>query len=148
MNPASVLRLCLEFAALLVQSRKLAAGDPVLPPGPQPDPSVRCINNGVQGDPRPSTPQLGKMFSEMKVRNAVAPNPNHDQSTVVRDGPDQSVATGAFASGKKSGSEPRTTGHINGLSRRVVCYLFTLKPEILSNAPWFSFPRPSLTARC
>jgi len=55
-----------------VRKDKLVAGDPVLPPGQQPDPSVRRVNNGVQGDPRPSTPELGKTFSEIKVRNAVA----------------------------------------------------------------------------
>lgn len=51
---------------------KTTIGDPVLPPGQQPDPNVPRVNNGVTGDPRPSTPEMGKMYIEMKVNNAVA----------------------------------------------------------------------------
>lgn len=51
---------------------KTTAGDPVLPPGQQPDPNVPRVNNGVTGDPRPSTPEIGKMYFEMRVNNAVA----------------------------------------------------------------------------
>jgi len=47
-------------------------GDPVLPPGQRPDPKVPRVNNGVTGDPRPSTPEIGKLVVEMKVGNAVA----------------------------------------------------------------------------
>ena len=51
---------------------KTTIGDPVLPPGQQPDPNVPRVNNGVTGDPRPSTPEIGKLVVEMKVNNAVA----------------------------------------------------------------------------
>ena len=51
---------------------KTTAGDPVLAPGQQPDSRVPRINNGVTGDPRPSTPEIGKLVVEMKVNNAVA----------------------------------------------------------------------------
>ena len=54
-----------------VRRDKLVAGDPVLPPGQQPDPSKPRVNNGVTGDPRPSTPERGKVFFDMQVRNAV-----------------------------------------------------------------------------
>ena len=54
-----------------VRKDKLVAGDPVLPPGQQPDPSKPRVNNGVTGDPRPSTPEIGKVFFDMQVRNAV-----------------------------------------------------------------------------
>jgi creatinine amidohydrolase len=51
---------------------KTTVGDPVLPAGQRPDPNVPRINNGVTGDPRPSTPEIGKLAVEMKVNNAVA----------------------------------------------------------------------------
>jgi creatinine amidohydrolase/Fe(II)-dependent formamide hydrolase-like protein len=54
-----------------VRKDKLVAGDPVLPRGERPNPSGPRVNNGVHGDPRPSTPELGKIFSDMKVKNAV-----------------------------------------------------------------------------
>ena len=54
-----------------VRRDKLVAGDPVLPPGQQPDPSKPRVNNGVTGDPRPSTPEIGKVFFDIQVRNAV-----------------------------------------------------------------------------
>lgn len=50
---------------------KTTIGDPVLPPGQQRDPNAPRANNGVSGDPRPSTPEIGKMYIEMKVNNAV-----------------------------------------------------------------------------
>jgi creatinine amidohydrolase/Fe(II)-dependent formamide hydrolase-like protein len=50
---------------------KTTVGDPVLRPDQQPDPSVPRVNNGVTGDPRPSTPEIGKVLVEMKVNNAV-----------------------------------------------------------------------------
>jgi creatinine amidohydrolase len=52
-------------------SYKTTAGDPVLPAGQQPDPKGRRLNNGITGDPRPSTPELGRMFLDIRVRNAV-----------------------------------------------------------------------------
>lgn len=51
---------------------KTTVGDPVLPAGQRPDPNVPRVNNGVTGDPRPSTPEIGKLAVEMKVNDAVA----------------------------------------------------------------------------
>lgn len=54
-----------------VRRDKLVAGDPVLQPGEQPDRSKPLVNNGVTGDPRLSTPEMGKVFFDIKVRNGV-----------------------------------------------------------------------------
>jgi len=51
---------------------KTTIGDPVLPPGQEPNPNVTRVNNGVTGDPRPSTSDIGKLVVDMKVNNAVA----------------------------------------------------------------------------
>lgn len=50
---------------------KDALGDPVLPPGQKPDPSKPRVNNGISGDGRRSTPELGKKLFDMKVDYAV-----------------------------------------------------------------------------
>ena len=50
---------------------KDALGDPVLPQGQKPDPSKPRVNNGISGDARRSTPELGKKLFEMKVDYAV-----------------------------------------------------------------------------
>ena len=50
-----------------VRRDKIVAGDPVLAPGQKRDPNVLRVDNGVQGDPRPSTPEMGKRFIDMKV---------------------------------------------------------------------------------
>ncbi|MFL6514037.1 MAG: creatininase family protein [Chthoniobacterales bacterium] len=54
-----------------VRKDKLMAGDPVLKPGQQPDHREALVDNGVTGDPRRSTPELGKLFFDMQVTNAV-----------------------------------------------------------------------------
>ena len=48
-----------------------ALGDPVLKRGETRDPNVKRINNGITGDARPSTPELGKRIFDMKVDYAV-----------------------------------------------------------------------------
>ena len=50
---------------------KDALGDPVLPPGQKPDPGKPRVNNGISGDGRRSTPELGKKLFDMKVDYAV-----------------------------------------------------------------------------
>jgi creatinine amidohydrolase/Fe(II)-dependent formamide hydrolase-like protein len=50
---------------------KDALGDPVLPQGQRPDPSKPRVNNGISGDGRRSTPELGKKIFDMKVDYAV-----------------------------------------------------------------------------
>lgn len=50
---------------------KDALGDPVLPQGEKPDPSKARVNNGISGDGRRSTAELGKKLFEMKVDYAV-----------------------------------------------------------------------------
>lgn len=49
-----------------------ALGDPVLPRGQAPDPNVKRVNNGISGDGRKSSPELGKKLFDMKVEYAVA----------------------------------------------------------------------------
>jgi len=49
-----------------------AMGDPVLPRGQAPDPNVKRINNGITGDGRKSTAELGKRLFNTKVDYAVA----------------------------------------------------------------------------
>jgi creatinine amidohydrolase len=50
---------------------KTALGDPVRAPGEPRAPNTRSINNGITGDARPSTPELGKRIFDMKVEYAV-----------------------------------------------------------------------------
>jgi creatinine amidohydrolase/Fe(II)-dependent formamide hydrolase-like protein len=49
-----------------------ALGDPMRKPGEPRDPDARRVNNGIQGDARPSTAELGKRIFDMKVEYAVA----------------------------------------------------------------------------
>ena len=55
-----------------VRKDKIVAGDPVLPPGTPPDPNKPRVNNGILGDPRPSTPEIGKRYFDIRTKNAVA----------------------------------------------------------------------------
>lgn len=48
-----------------------AVGDPVLPRGQRPDPNTPRKNNGITGDARKSTRELGKVNFDMKVEYAV-----------------------------------------------------------------------------
>jgi creatinine amidohydrolase len=48
-----------------------AVGDPVRKPGEARDPNAKRINNGITGDARPSTAELGKRLFDMKVDYAV-----------------------------------------------------------------------------
>ena len=49
-----------------------ALGDPVLPRGQAPDPALKRINNGISGDGRTATAELGKRLFDLKVDYAVA----------------------------------------------------------------------------
>ncbi len=48
-----------------------ALGDPVRKPGETRDPNAKRINNGISGDARPSTAELGKKLFDMKVDEGV-----------------------------------------------------------------------------
>jgi creatinine amidohydrolase len=48
-----------------------AVGDPVRKPGEPRDPNAKRVNNGISGDARRSTPEIGKVVSDMKVDYAV-----------------------------------------------------------------------------
>jgi creatinine amidohydrolase/Fe(II)-dependent formamide hydrolase-like protein len=48
-----------------------AVGDPMRKPGEVRDPNAKRVNNGIQGDARPSTAALGKRMFDMKVDEAV-----------------------------------------------------------------------------
>jgi creatinine amidohydrolase/Fe(II)-dependent formamide hydrolase-like protein len=48
-----------------------ALGDPVRKPGEARDPNAVRVNNGITGDARPSTAELGKRIFDMKVDAAV-----------------------------------------------------------------------------
>ena len=50
----------------------MALGDPAVPEGQRPDPNVPLVNNGITGDGRRSSEELGKRLFEMKVDYAVA----------------------------------------------------------------------------
>lgn len=49
-----------------------ALGDSPRKPGEQPDPNVKRINNGISGDARRSSYELGKRFIDLKVADGVA----------------------------------------------------------------------------
>lgn len=54
-----------------VRKDKIVAGDPVPAPGQKRDPNVPLVNNGIQGDPRGSTPELGKLDLDIKIADGV-----------------------------------------------------------------------------
>jgi creatinine amidohydrolase/Fe(II)-dependent formamide hydrolase-like protein len=49
-----------------------ALGDPIRKPGEARDPNAKRVNNGISGDARRSTAELGKRIFDMKVEYAVA----------------------------------------------------------------------------
>ncbi len=49
-----------------------AEGDPILPRGQRPDPTVPRKNNGIQGDARKASKELGKKAFDQKVAYAIA----------------------------------------------------------------------------
>ena len=49
-----------------------ALGDPPRKPGEHPDPNVKRINNGISGDARRSSYELGKRFLDLKIDDGVA----------------------------------------------------------------------------
>lgn len=49
-----------------------ALGDPPRKPGEHPDPNLKRINNGISGDARRSSYELGKRFIDLKVDDGVA----------------------------------------------------------------------------
>lgn len=48
-----------------------AVGDPVRPRGQQPEPGYKPLNNGITGDARRSSAEIGKRFFDYKVDTAV-----------------------------------------------------------------------------
>ncbi len=48
-----------------------AVGDPVLPRGEKPPADYKPVNNGITGDARRSSPEIGKRFFDLKVAVAV-----------------------------------------------------------------------------
>jgi len=50
---------------------KDALGDPVMAPGAPRDPNAKRVNNGIQGDARRASKELGKRMFELKVAYAV-----------------------------------------------------------------------------
>ncbi len=49
-----------------------ALGDPPRKPGEHPDPNVKRANNGISGDARRSSYELGKRFIDLKIDDGVA----------------------------------------------------------------------------
>ena len=50
---------------------KTTTGDPVPVAGQKADPKVPGVNNGITGDPRLSSAELGRMYIDIRVGNAV-----------------------------------------------------------------------------
>jgi creatinine amidohydrolase/Fe(II)-dependent formamide hydrolase-like protein len=49
-----------------------ALGDPPHKPGEHPDPNAKRVNNGISGDARRSSYELGKRFIDLKIEDGVA----------------------------------------------------------------------------
>jgi creatinine amidohydrolase len=49
-----------------------ALGDPPHKPGEHPDPDAKRVNNGISGDARRSSYELGKRFIDLKIEDGVA----------------------------------------------------------------------------
>lgn len=71
--PDTSLMLLLEKDVELVRKDLLATalGDPVRPQGTKPDPNEKRLNNGITGDGRKSSKELGKRLYDMKLDAAV-----------------------------------------------------------------------------
>lgn len=71
--PDTSLMLYLEKEGNLVRKDLLATalGDPVMPPGTKRDPNAKRLNNGITGDGRRSSKELGKRLYDMKLDTAV-----------------------------------------------------------------------------
>ncbi|MCA0423158.1 MAG: creatininase family protein, partial [Proteobacteria bacterium] len=71
--PDTSLMLMLDKDGTLVRKELIATavGDPVLPPGQKRDPNVKLVNNGISGDARRSSVELGQRLYDMKLNAAV-----------------------------------------------------------------------------
>jgi creatinine amidohydrolase len=54
-----------------IRKDRMVAGDPAPEPGQKRDPTKPLLNNGITGDPRPSTAEIGKRVFDMHVAYAV-----------------------------------------------------------------------------
>lgn len=71
--PDTSLMMMLDKDGTLVRKELIATavGDPVLPPGQKRDPNVKLVNNGISGDARRSSVELGQRLYDMKLNAAV-----------------------------------------------------------------------------
>ncbi|MCC6914739.1 MAG: creatininase family protein [Rhodospirillaceae bacterium] len=71
--PDTSLMMLLDKDGTLVRKDLVATalGDPVPPPGQKPDPNAKRVNNGISGDGRRSSVELGKRLYDMKLNAAV-----------------------------------------------------------------------------